>query len=124
MGLRVAVSSRRSRFERLQDALLHNDPKEMADALRRQITLLSLRAEHVLVQKLEVLKQEFGDNAARLEVLSPLKTLARGYAIATHGSDGKVVSTADSLAIGERLLLKLNQGQASCTVESINTGNT
>jgi exodeoxyribonuclease VII large subunit len=71
-----------------------------------------------LTQQLETLRQGFGDNAARLEVLSPLKTLARGYAVVTHGSGGKVVADAASLTVGEQLLLRLHAGQASCRVES------
>lgn len=124
MGLSVAVSRRSDRFERLQQALQHNDPTGMVDTLRQRITLLSVRAEHSLEKQLEVIRQGFGDNAARLEVLSPLKTLARGYAIATRGSDGTVVTDAGSLATGEQLLLRLYQGQVRCRVESLETGKT
>ena len=124
MALNAAVSRRRNRFERLQDALQHNDPQGKIAALRQRITLLSVRAEGLLAQRLELLRQRFGDNAARLEVLSPLKTLARGYAIATRCSDGTVVTDAGSLATGEQLLLKLYRGQARCRVESLETGNT
>lgn len=123
-GLNMAVSRCRDRFERLQDALLHNDPKMMIDTLRQRITLLMVRAEHSQEQRLEALRREFGDNAARLEVLSPLKTLARGYAIATHGSDGTVVTDAGTLTVGEQLLLRLHRGQARCRVESLETGKT
>ncbi|MDD2581947.1 MAG: exodeoxyribonuclease VII large subunit [Desulfuromonadaceae bacterium] len=124
MGLAAAVSRRRDRFERLQDALQYNNPQGIVYALRRRIELLSARAEHSLSQQLESVRQEFGDNAARLEVLSPLRTLARGYAIATHGSDGTVVTDAGSLTEGEQLLLKLYRGQARCRVESFETGKT
>lgn len=124
MGLAVAVSRRRDRFGRLQDALQYNDPKGMVTSLRRRVELLSIRAERLLAQQLESVRQEFGDNAARLEVLSPLRTLARGYAIATHGSDGTVVADAGSLTVGEQLLLKLYRGQARCRVESFEAGKT
>jgi len=123
-SLVVAVSRRRDRFERLRDALQHNDPQVKVEALRQRIALLSIRVEGLLAQRLEVIRQEFGDNAARLEVLSPLKTLARGYAIATHGSAGTVVTDAGSLAIGEQLLLRLYRGQVCCRVESLETGKT
>jgi exodeoxyribonuclease VII large subunit len=121
-GLNVEVSRRRDRFERLQDALQYNDPKGMIATLRQRVGLLALRTEGLLNQRLELLRQGFGDNAARLEVLSPLKTLARGYAIATRGSNGTVVTDAGSLATGEQLLLRLYRGLARCRVESIETG--
>jgi exodeoxyribonuclease VII large subunit len=123
-GLGAAVSRRRDRFERLRDALQHNDPKGKIDALRQRIMLLAVRGEGLLAQRLEVIRQRFGDNAARLEVLSPLKTLARGYAIATRDIDGTVVTDAGSLAAGELLLLRLYRGRARCRVESHETGRT
>jgi exodeoxyribonuclease VII large subunit len=122
MGLCMAVSRRRDRYDRIQDTLQHNSPTGRVVALRQRITLLSVRAEHSMAQRLDVIRQGFGDNAARLEVLSPLKTLARGYAIATRGSDGTVVTDAGLLAAGEQLLLRLYQGQARCRVESLETG--
>jgi len=123
-GLRAALSRRRDRFERLHDALQYNDPKGVTDALRQRITLLSVRAEHSLAQRLEVVRQQFGENTARLEVLSPLKTLARGYAIVTRGGDGIVVTDAGSLTAGEQLLLRLYRGQARCRVESLESDKT
>lgn len=124
MGLNVAVFRRRDRFVRLQQALQHNDPQGRVDILRQQIALLKVRAEGALMQRLEAGRQQFGDNAARLEVLSPLKTLARGYAIAIHDGDGTVVTDAAALTAGEQLLLKLYRGQAFCRVESVESGKT
>ncbi len=124
MGLSMAVSRRRDRFERLHDSLQHNDPQGRIDALRQQIALVVLQAEGLLAQRLEAIRQKFGDNAARLEVLSPLKTLARGYAIAMHGGTGTVVTDAGSLVTGEQLLLRLYRGQACCRIESLEIGKT
>ncbi len=121
MGLSVAVSRRRERFMRLQDALQHNDPKGRIKTLRQRIALLSVRVEGLLNQRLELLRQRFGDNTARLEVLSPLKTLARGYVIASYSHDGTVVTEAGQLKAGELLLLRFYRGKALCRVESSET---
>lgn len=124
MSLEVTVARRRDRFVHLQQALMHNDPKVKVDSCRQRVALLAVQMEHLLAQRLETLRQGFGDNAARLEVLSPLKTLARGYAIATHGGDGAVVTDVCSLATGEQLLLRLYRGQVRCRVESLEAVNT
>jgi exodeoxyribonuclease VII large subunit len=55
--------------------------------------------------------------AARLEALSPLAVLGRGYAIATH-RDGRVARRAEELTIGERLRLRLLEGHADVRVEA------
>ncbi len=124
LGLTVAVSRRRDRFERLHDALQHNDPHGKIDAFRQRVALLAMRSEGLLVQRLDALKQAFYDNAVRLEVLSPLKTLARGYAIATRENVQAVVTDAASLTIGEQLRVKFHLGEARCRVETLETGKT
>ena len=60
----------------------------------------------------------FAGATTRLEVLSPLKTLSRGYAIATT-ADGAVVSDTCQLAAGDRLRVHLLRGRALCRVEDI-----
>ena len=55
------------------------------------------------------LRQEFGARRARLEALSPLGVLARGYAIA-FAEDGRVVRSAAEVGPKARLHLELGQG--------------
>jgi exodeoxyribonuclease VII large subunit len=57
--------------------------------------------------------------AARLEDLSPLGILARGYAVC-YAEDGRsVVRSAGDLVPGERVRVRVHQGSAACTVESV-----
>jgi exodeoxyribonuclease VII large subunit len=124
LALTAAVSRRRARFERLHDALQHNDPQHRVDVFRQRIALLTMRSEGLLVQRLDAHKQAFYDKAVRLEVLSPLKTLARGYAVATRESAQSVVTDAASLTIDEHLRVQFHLGAARCRVESLETGKT
>jgi exodeoxyribonuclease VII large subunit len=117
MALFNNVRHRRERFSHLCGALIYLNPTNRIENLRQQTGLISAQMERSLMQRLEALKQEFGDNAARLEVLSPLKTLARGYAIATRIDNGMVITDANELFAGERLLLTLRSGKARCRVE-------
>ncbi|WP_333871048.1 exodeoxyribonuclease VII large subunit [Desulforamulus putei] len=55
--------------------------------------------------------------AGKLHVLSPLATMARGYSICTT-SEGKVVTDAGSLAIGQTVHVLLSKGEIGCKVES------
>ncbi|MEG6510897.1 exodeoxyribonuclease VII large subunit [Desulforamulus ruminis] len=56
--------------------------------------------------------------AGKLQVLSPLATLARGYSICST-PEGKVVTDAGSLTIGQRVQVRLNSGCANCSVEEV-----
>ena len=57
-------------------------------------------------------------SAARLHDLSPLAIIGRGYAMA-KGEDGRVVSSVDGVAAGERLGGTLSDGELDCTVNDV-----
>jgi exodeoxyribonuclease VII large subunit len=56
--------------------------------------------------------------AARLDGLSPLACLARGYAIAVSPA-GEVLTRADRVRIGERVTVRLHEGSLGCRVEDV-----
>jgi exodeoxyribonuclease VII large subunit len=57
--------------------------------------------------------------AARLEDLSPLGILARGYAVCYDESGRRVVRSAGDVSAGDRVRVRLHQGVAGCLVESV-----
>ena len=54
--------------------------------------------------------------SARLNALSPLSTLARGYAIATAIPGGGVIRGADDVDVGQHVSVRLNKGAIRCEV--------
>ncbi|KTF30087.1 hypothetical protein LMG919_21685, partial [Xanthomonas vesicatoria] len=52
-----------------------------------------------------------------LEAVSPLATVARGYAIVTRPADGSVVRSAADVTPGERLRAQLADGSIAVRVE-------
>ena len=124
LALENSVLRRRELYIRLQANLLHHNPARQAGLQRQKIRLLTAEAERLLVAKLEGFKQQFGSDAARLEVLSPLNTIARGYSVTTRLADGHVVHDAAQLAVGDRLRLRFHRGSAECSVEIVETAKT
>jgi exodeoxyribonuclease VII large subunit len=57
--------------------------------------------------------------ARRLDALSPLATLGRGYAIVQRATDAAVVRDAGTLTPGEALHVRLARGGFGCRVEEI-----
>jgi exodeoxyribonuclease VII large subunit len=49
--------------------------------------------------------------AARLDAVSPLKVLERGYAVVTNLRDGRVVIDAAAVEVGDELDLRLRRGR-------------
>lgn len=110
--LREQVASQQTRL-----TLQH--PATLLDRQRQQVMLLNERAERHVTALLERLGREQGEAIARLDGLSPLQTLRRGYAVVERIADGAVVCNSAVLACGDRLRLRLGQGSATCCVEDI-----
>ncbi len=61
-------------------------------------------------------KQDLGMHAARLDAMSPLKVLSRGYSI-TENRRGEAVTTAGELAAGDHIHVRLWKGRIAATVD-------
>ncbi len=76
---------------------------------------------HLLIQginsTMEREKSRLAVLAGRMQALSPLSTLARGYSICTRLDGRRVVSDAEAVATGEKLSVRLYKGILNCTVE-------
>ena len=67
--------------------------------------------------KLRQFKERLAADAARLNALSPLAVLERGYSITHRIADGRIVKSAAVLQVGERVRVTFAQGKALCRVE-------
>ncbi|BCA79377.1 exodeoxyribonuclease VII large subunit [Desulfuromonas sp. AOP6] len=80
---------------------------------------LSLRLTKAMAQKLEKSESYFVSTVARLDTLSPLKTLTRGYAIAFREETGDIVRQARELTPGDHLNIRFGQGSAEVQVKKV-----
>lgn len=81
------------------------------EQLSRQETLVFDLFEGILKKK----QNELQVIAGKLNALSPLDTLSRGYAIVKK-ADGHIVKSAGQIALHERLGIQLSRGFLECTV--------
>ena len=82
---------------------------------RRDTTALSSRFVSVGGRMLRGYDQLVARGAGQLEALSPLKVLARGYAIAKD-ADGHVVAHASSVGIGDDISVVVSDGEIRAQV--------
>ena len=59
--------------------------------------------------------RRFAQLTAKLDAMSPLKVLGRGYAMAQNES-GEVLRSAQQVEVGEQVHVRLGQGSLRCTV--------
>ncbi|MGB4372292.1 MAG: exodeoxyribonuclease VII large subunit, partial [Halanaerobiales bacterium] len=70
---------------------------------------LSRRLEWVMEKELNGLQEKFQILNGKLESLSPLKTLARGYSISTY--QGKVIDSIKTVEIGQEIQILVKDGE-------------
>lgn len=90
-------------LRRMQDKLLLASPQQRQQAAQLELQHIQERLEHGINRTLERCSTQLMQQAERLDMLSPLKILGRGYALVYHGEDlihsGAQVQTGDLLRI-------------------------
>ena len=88
-------------------------PSEIIEENYQRIDNLVKHMENRLMLKLSDGKRELAASASKLDALSPLQTLSRGYAIAVTPK-GDVVRHKTDLSSGDEFTLKLKDGDVEC----------
>ncbi|EGR1587401.1 TPA: exodeoxyribonuclease VII large subunit [Vibrio parahaemolyticus] len=109
------IDTRQQAVERKHHRLQLNSP---AKHLAQQKSRLE-RVEHKLLdamdRKLLTMRHQLAIAAEKLDTVSPLATLKRGYSI-TQTEQGKVVRSADDVKTGDLLVTRLANGEIHSTV--------
>jgi exodeoxyribonuclease VII large subunit len=120
LGGAMARQDRRAR-ERLERAARALRPGLLAAPVRHQRRLagqLGGRLERGVREGTARRRRAMEALAARLDGLSPLACLARGYAIAALPG-GEVLTRAERVRPGERVTVRLHEGSLGCRVEDV-----
>jgi exodeoxyribonuclease VII large subunit len=114
------VVRRRGMLEQLHRRILARHPRTVFAGARAAISPLEARLTGAIRLRLGSGQKRLSERAARLEGLSPLAVLGRGYAIATLKS-GRAVRSAGEVAPGEPLTLRVHRGRIGVSVTSVHT---
>lgn len=115
------LTQRRTALTELASRRVMQSPTGFIDQRRLELDSIRLRLDAAATGRLHRERQEFARLAAKLDALSPLKVLGRGYSIALD-AEGRAVREAGQLKAGDKLDLRLSRGGAKCLVESVYGG--
>jgi exodeoxyribonuclease VII large subunit len=129
-GLRAAEQQMRALLkQRVQRGRLRLDElarrrcfREPLERLRDRERLLDERGERLLRavrQRVVLARKSLEARAGRLETLSPLNVLARGYSLTRTESTRTVVRSPEQVKPGDRLLTTVEHGQIVSRVEAV-----
>lgn len=106
------IEAGRLRLRRLEP----KSPKSRIDDESLRLDNLLRRMEQCYKLRLTEKHKALGAAASKLDALSPLQTLSRGYAIPVK-EDGSVIRSAKQMKSGDEFTLKLRDGDAECIVK-------
>ncbi len=107
-------SYEKSKLELYKSSLKRLDPKNYIDSLRVRCDKASMQMDAVVRSIFAAKSSEFASLCAKLDAMSPLKILSRGYSIASK--DGEIITDTDGIVCGDRINVKLSGGSLDCEV--------
>jgi exodeoxyribonuclease VII large subunit len=119
LALRLAIQRQiGAQRERLAAHARHlRHPREVLKVMQQRLDDISERALRAISGRIRFAEQRLRGGAERLQALSPLAVLQRGYSIARRAEDGTVIRDAADLKDGEYLRLTFARGTARVRVE-------
>jgi exodeoxyribonuclease VII large subunit len=116
-ALRATLSTHRWALAEQLRALKHLSPSARLAQARQRTDELAARTHDLLRHDVTLRRERLGGLQGRLEGVSPLATLERGYAIVHRRIDGQVVHSVSQVASGDGLRVRVGDGEFGATVD-------
>lgn len=110
------LDAARYRVERLVEVLHARSPHARVALARTREAHARTAALAAIRRHVDRRRRRVGELAARLDAMSPLAVLGRGYALARRHEDGRVVRRTRDVAIGDVLDVQLAEGAIEAEV--------
>jgi len=116
---RAQSERRRAQLRHAEAVLRATQPRRRLAILRDRLAVLAPRPQAAIARQLQREALRLRGLARSLETVSPLATVARGYAILQH-DDGRIVRSVGDANEGDRLDARLADGRLRVRVEDQN----
>ena len=108
-ALKKKVEYLRLRYEKAMASRVFTDPLKRINENYLDVDTKIKNMQNLIQNKLKEAKVKAENNILKLDALSPLKTLARGYSITE--SDGKIIKTVKQIKLNDEIQIKLEDGE-------------
>jgi exodeoxyribonuclease VII large subunit len=121
-ALHARVQQQNIRLSHALNALMRATPARRVAALDARNAQLQMRLQHALRQRLAASDHRLSLAQHKLDAVSPLATLARGFAVVLR-ADGSVVTDAGTVAVGDEIRARLRRGTIRARVTGHESGS-
>lgn len=101
--------------EKVVLAPIFQHPERILETYQQKLDQLAESMDKAAQDTITKKGHALGVYAEKLDALSPLKVLSRGYSVCQK--DGEVIKSSSEVQIGDKIEVLLNQGQIFCRVE-------
>ncbi|MBO4693273.1 MAG: exodeoxyribonuclease VII large subunit [Clostridia bacterium] len=115
-GLAARYNTAKAKYELASSGMLLN-PLRYFDNVTIKVDGFEEKLKSSINRMMLVFDKRFSDAAARLDALSPLKIISRGFAAVSSG-DG-LIKSAKELSAGQNIALRFSDGDADCKVTEV-----
>ncbi|HZG70457.1 MAG TPA: exodeoxyribonuclease VII large subunit [Chondromyces sp.] len=116
------LSSLKDHISRQTEQLQRNYPGKRILLANEQLVQLKTQLERRMEGLMKEKAYQFGQTLSMLEALSPLKVMERGYSLA-YKEDGTLLKSSHQVEPGNKIKVRLGDGDVHCQVESIEVNN-
>jgi len=121
-ALHAQVQLRHIRLSHTLTALLRASPAQRLTHLHARNAQLGIRLRHALERCVQTSVHRLHLAQQKLDAVSPLATLARGFAVITR-ADGAVITDASTVGVGDEIRALLHRGVVRARVTDHDSGN-
>lgn len=114
-SLKKKIELMRLRYEKCMANRVFREPMQKINERYISIDMLVKQIQNSINNKIKDDKTKMVELITKLDTLSPLKTLTRGYCLTTT-NNGKIVKSVKKLKKDDELILKFNDGKANVKV--------
>lgn len=100
----------------MEKHLIQQHPKRRLLEQAQRLDMCEMSLVNLITRRIEQQTARLANAASKLDALSPLSTLKRGYSIVTDNQD-RILREANSVAVGDKVNVRLMQGELQCVVE-------
>lgn len=111
MALVKRLELARGRLDSIEQSYALRHPEQRVAMLRQRLDDLAQRLQPAPGRTVHGMRDKVAGLAGKLDTLSPLRVLDRGYSVTRRAADGTVVDSIDKVARGERIRTRVADGE-------------
>jgi len=117
MALKRKTEIMRLRYEKCMNSRCYTEPLQKINEKYLLIDKYLKSLENFSIKKIKDCKLIMTQNITKLDTLSPLKTLTRGYSIVTLKNTNKIIKNSKDAKSGDEVEIRVEKGKIDAIVK-------